>query len=324
MARAGVETARTAFVWSLVQPHGPGASCDFSTTDALAVAASRHGITLLPVVQTPPAWAAMEPGVFASPPEDLGAVRRFSAALVERYGPRGSLWRERPDLPRRPIRAWQVFNEPNIDYFWSIQPFARHYVATLRAAAKGIRSADPGATVVLAGLVNESWRALRAVYAAGARGSFDAVAIHPYTSSPANVLRVARYARRVMRANGDRRLPIWVTEFSWPAIAEMSNPPGPESDGFLGGPITNSRQARLLNRTMRLVVDARRRLGIARLVWYTWLSHETPVTKNVFAYAGLRRIRDDNSRNTPAVRVFRRWARRLEGCAKTTNAQDCR
>jgi hypothetical protein len=326
MPRAGVETVRAAFLWSDVQPNPPGgsdAAFNFNSTDALVIAAARRGLAVLPVVQGPPHWAAVEPGVFGSPPADVPAVRRIFAALAERYGPRGSLWRERPNVPRRPIRAWQVFNEPNLEAFWSVQPFERQYVATLRAAERGIHNVDPGAALVLGGLTNKSWEALSDIYAAGARGSFDAVAIHPYSSSPAKVVRIVRYARRVMRTNGDGRLPIWVTEFSWPAAGEMPapGPPGWAVDVF-GPPLTNSQQARLLNRTMRRILAVRERLRIERLVWYTWLSAEDNV--GPFTYAGLRRSHEGVRRDTPALRVFRRWARRLEGCAKTTNALRCR
>src|SRR3954447_484929 len=105
MPRAGVETVRAAFYWSDLQPHppgAPGAAFDFGSSDVLAIAAARRGLALLPVVQWPPSWAAVQPGVFASPPANLDAMRRIFAALVARYGPHGSLWRERPSLPRRP------------------------------------------------------------------------------------------------------------------------------------------------------------------------------------------------------------------------------
>ena len=88
------------------------------------------------------------------------------------------------DLPRRPIRTWQVWNEPNHRGFWNEQPFAPSLVATLHAAAAGIRAADAGATVLLGGLTNMSWIALRELYDAGATGAFDAVALHPYTRRP--------------------------------------------------------------------------------------------------------------------------------------------
>ena len=276
----------------------------------------------MPVVQGPPDWAAVHPGVFHSAPADPGTVRRLFAALANRYGPRGSLWRERPNVPRRPIRAWQVFNEPNLRGFWSVQPFHGSYVATVEAAERGVHSVDPSATVVLAGLPNRSWEALSKIYAAGGRGSFDAVAIHPYSSSPARVVRIIRYARRVMRRNGDERVPIWVTEFSWPATGEMSD--ASRSGSPFGRPVTNAGQARLLGRTVRVFARARRRLRIERLVWYTWISRELPGRDNAFDYAGLRRIRNGAHVSSPALRVFRRWARRLEGCAKTANAERCR
>jgi hypothetical protein len=36
--------------------------------------------------------------------------RRFFTAAVRRYGPGGSFWQERPDLPVNPIRRWQIWN----------------------------------------------------------------------------------------------------------------------------------------------------------------------------------------------------------------------
>jgi len=319
MVRAGVETVRAAFSWAALEPHRreharSGAKIDFASTDALVIAAARRGLELLPVVQWPPRWAAVQPGALNSPPADPDDVRRIFSALVERYGPRGSLWDERPRIPRQPIRAWQVFNEPNLALYWSVQPFAKEYTATLRAAALGIRTADPGAKVVLGGLTNLSWEALRALYGAGARGAFDVVAIHPYTARPADVLTTARYARDVMWWHGDL-LPVWITEFSWPAAGGLRRPPA-WADG------DDAEQARLLNRAIRQLVAARESLGIERVLWYTWLSSED--RRSIFGYSGLRRIHNGNRRSTPALRVFRRWARRLEGCTKDANARICR
>ena len=110
---------------------------------------------------------------------------RFLAALVARYGPPGSLWAERPDLPRLPIRAWQIWNEPNLTRYWTRQAVRADLreAAARRARARCAR-ADPGATVVLGGLPNESWKALRRSTAPAGTGAFDAVALHPYTRKP--------------------------------------------------------------------------------------------------------------------------------------------
>ena len=52
----------------------------------------------------------------------MAAVDAIFRALVGRYGPAGSLWAERPELPRIPIRAWQVFNETNRNEVLSTVP----------------------------------------------------------------------------------------------------------------------------------------------------------------------------------------------------------
>jgi hypothetical protein len=314
MAGAGAEGVRTAFRWSRLQP-SRSAATDFSSTDALVAAAAARGLRVLPVVQTPPAWAAVEPGNPASPPADLGAVRTVFAALVGRYGPAGSFWTEHPELPRIPIHAWQVFNEPDIRLHWSVQPFAKDYVATLRAAREGLLAADAGATVVLAGLTNRSWVALRHIYEAGGGGLFDVAAVHPYTAAPENVIRIIRYARRVMKRNGDRALPIWLTEFTW-AAAEG------KVDHTTLFHTDDRGQARRLDEFMPLLLKKRKKMRIGRAYWYTWMSAEG---REEFDYAGLRRVRGGRRISAPALRVYRRWARKIEGCAKSpADARACR
>jgi hypothetical protein len=307
MARSGVESVRTAFRWYVLQPDG-AAPPDFSSADAIVAAAAAHGMTVLPVIEQAPGWAAVRPGDLASPPRDPATVQAFTAALVARYGPRGSFWAQRPDLPRLPIRAWQIWNEPNHTGYWSERPYAPSYVRTLRAAAAGIRSADRNATVVLAGLTNRSWLALRQLYKAGARGAFDGVALHPYTYKAEDVLRLVRYARRVMRRYGDARLPIWITELSWPAAK------GEELERPIGIEVTEAGQATRLATALRLLAKARKRQNIAGVHWYTWISQEGGTSP--WAWAGLRRVRDGRAVSVRSLTAFRRWARRLEGCAK--------
>jgi hypothetical protein len=305
MPAAGVETVRAAFRWTELQP-APG-MFDFGASDAIVAAAAARGLTVLPVVQHVPPWVALRPDDLLSPPNDPAAVQALFAALVARYGPSGTLWSERPDLPRLPIRAWQVWNEPNHMGFWTEQPFADSYVATLRAAATGVRGADPGATVVLAGLTNQSWIALGQLYDAGAGGLFDAVALHPFTARPKDVLRIVRRARRVMRDHGDASLPVWITEMSWPAAKG-------KAQSTLKFNFDDADQARLLHRAMRLLSAARGRQRIARVYWYTWLSSERGPSE--FDWSGLRRVRGGAHVSTPALHVFRHWARKLEGCRK--------
>jgi len=313
MVASGVESVRTAVRWNVLQPVS-GEATDFSGLDATVAVAAQRGLMVLPVVQSTPGWAARRPGDTASPPRDPATFGRFLTALVARYGPQGSLWAERPELPRIPIRDWQIWNEPNITRYWSKQPFASSYVRLLRAAHAALHAADPRATVVLAGLPNESWKALRSIYRAGGRGHFDAVALHPYTRKPSDVMRLIRYARRVMRKRGDGRTPVWVTELSWPAAkGRVPRPAGFE--------VTEAGQAQRLRTALALLSAARERRRIARVFWYTWLSTEEG--PSAFDWSGLRRLRAGSVVDAPSLRAFRRAARGLEGCAKATDARRC-
>jgi hypothetical protein len=302
MAASGVESVRTAFEWSALQP-AAGAAPDFSSTDPIVLAAAAHGLGVLPILVGTPAWAALNPGDPASPPRDPSALAALVPALVARYGPHGSLWSEHPEVRARPIRAWQVWNEPNLTRYWDAPRWARGYVAVLKAVHAALQAADPGSQTVLAGLPNESWLALRAIYRAGARGSFDVVALHPYTGKPRNVIKLVRFARREMRRAHDRLRTVWVTELSWPAAKGKTH-------GIPGFDTTDRGQARRLRKGIRLLARDRRALRIGRVYWYTWLSAEGG--PNSFAYSGLRRVRDGRIVSAPALAAFRAVARKLE------------
>jgi hypothetical protein len=303
MASSGVESVRVAFDWREAQRTEDG-PIDFSATDAVVVAAAAQGLLVLPVVHRTPGWAARRPrDGAAAAPRGTAAYARLLTALVGRYGPNGSLWAEQPGLPKLPIRDWQIWNEPNLTRYWTPQPFARAYVKLLRASRRALRAADPGSRTILAGLPNESWIALRQVYRAGGRGAFDAVALHPYTGRPRNVIRLVEFARRVMRRYHDGGRPVWLTELSWPASQG-------KTAGAPGFVTTERGQAARLELALSLLAKERRLLRIERVVWYTWLSREGG--RNSFNWSGLRRLRPDRLVSARALAVFRRAARRLE------------
>jgi hypothetical protein len=331
MAADGVESVRTAFYWNEAQPYERasdvppqaggsyrdqgGVPTDFSRSDVVVASAARRRLGVLPVVHRAPGWAAEKAGDLASTPRGTAAYAAFLTALVRRYGSRGTFWSEHPELPRMDIRAWQVWNEPNLTRYWSRQPFARSYVKLLRAADRAIHAADPTAQTVLAGLPNESYRALRQIYGAGGKGTFDVVAIHPYTGRPRNVVRLVELARAEMRRAGDGKRALWVTELSWPAAKGRTR----NTAGF---ETTDAGQADRLRSGLALLAAARVRLRIGRVFWYTWLS--VPQGPNSFDYSGLRRLQRSRTVDAPAREAFRREARRLEGCPKPTDARRCR
>jgi hypothetical protein len=300
IAASGATSVRIAFHWHAGQPLGPGA-VDFVVYDAPVLAAAQQGLDVLPVVVSAPPWARRDATDTASPPRNPADYAAFLTALVHRYGRGGSLWAEHPEVRPRPVRAWQLWNEPNLRGYWSQQPFANGYVRLLKVARAALRAADPHALAILAGLPN-GWDALRRIYQAGGRRYFDAVAIHPYTARADQVPRYVLAARRVMRRFGDRRKPIWVTEISWPAAKGRAKDP-------IGIATDDRGQAQRLRRGLTALAAARRRLRVRRVYWYTWLSAES--STSVFAWSGLRRLHDGAVISTPALAAFRATARRL-------------
>src|SRR5512133_4163172 len=180
MRRDGVGTERMEVAWDLVEPQK--GQFDFALTDRKVLAAARAGIDVLALIVRSPAWAARHPGQPFSSPRDPADYAAFAAVLVARYGPGGSLWAEHPAVAPRPVRDWQVWNEPNLAVYWAEQPFMRGYARLLDAAYSAIKRADPGATVATAGLANFSWRDLERLFAkGGAKLRFDAAAVHPFS-----------------------------------------------------------------------------------------------------------------------------------------------
>jgi hypothetical protein len=305
MVRSGVGGVRIGVPWAIMQPERDG-PIDYSVVDIVLQQTAPRGIDVLPAVTSVPAWAARHPGDNNSPPDGTENYVAFVEALVRRYGPGGSFWVERPDLPATPIRQWQIWNEPNMGFAWSDQPFAADYVALLRASRQGIKALDPGAKVLLAGLVGRAWQGLAKIYAAGGRGLFDAVAIHPFTLKPDNTLLILRRVRRVMVANGDGSTPMELTELSWPAAK------GEKLQFTNGFETTVSGQASRLAEVLPRLLELRRRYRIAAVYWLTWISQASPLVENdPFAFAGLRYVANGGAvRSRPVLKVYERYARR--------------
>src|SRR5581483_11489873 len=157
MRAHGVQSLRVSFNWASAQPYASssdlspsqkgqfvsgagGVPTNFAATDQIVQLAAAHGMSVLPVVIYTPSWD-VEPGAgggLARPHIDYwyGA---YLTTLIGRYGPHGSFWSDHPTLSKRPIRMWEIWNEPDIVGYWPTQPFAKTYVALLRAAHAAIK-----------------------------------------------------------------------------------------------------------------------------------------------------------------------------------------
>ena len=218
---AGAGLVRQPIYWTLTEPQ-PG-QFDFGRVDALMTAAARRRLEVLPMLIATPYWALprpLAPGIGTGPPADPRQLADFAVTMVHRYGPKGSFWSEHPELPKRPVRSWQVWNEPNLPQYWAGHPDPAAYVRLLRVVGRAIHGADPKAEVVSAGIPNSregipftTW--VSRFFAAGGRGTFDAFGLHGYAATPDGVVAAVRETRGLLRAHGEARAPIRLTEFGW-------------------------------------------------------------------------------------------------------------
>ena len=303
MRKSGVQTVRRVFSWAAAQPT-EGQPPDFTDTDALVARAARNDIEILPIVMYAPSWARMSADDDASPPRSSDDYVNFLNALVARYGPNGTFWAEHTDVPKRPLRVWQVWNEPQLRYQWADKDWETSYGKLLNAAYPALKKADPGCTVVLAGETNFAWDALEGLYDKGnIKGKFDVAALHPYTGSAGRVVKAARLFRAVLQKHGDGKKPVWITELAWPASKGRIKPP----KGLAALPTTDKGMAIRLTRAYQLLRTTR---VVQRAYWYTWASAYQK-SDGIFGFTGLERY--DPAKGvftaTPALRAFRKVAR---------------
>lgn len=332
MVGSGVQSVRVAFNWANAQPYQSadeipaaqasefnnvgGRPTNFGLTDEIVGDAAVRRITVLPTIIYAPSWDARHNPNGVDIPKRAAPYAAYAAALVGRYGPHGSFWQAHPQIPRMPIRMWQIWNEPNISYYWP-QPFARTYVPLLRLAHQAIKRADPGAKVVLGALTNFAWRSLGQVYAVpGARNLFDVVSLNGFTKQPANVILYMQLMRRAMSHEHDGQKPLLATEVSWPSAQGQTNQ-------HFDFNTTPAGQARDIAAVLPLIGANRVALHLIGFYYYTWIGVEKR-DAGAFSFAGLNRLSGDQVAAKAALGAFTKGALALEGCrAKGANATNC-
>jgi hypothetical protein len=222
-AAAHVGWIRFDINWNVIQYNGPS-SYNWGPFDQVVNAATARGIKALGIITYTPPWARAAGTTSYYPPTNLSDYANFCTAAVQHYRGLG-------------VHAYEIWNEPNIT-FWAPSPDPARYTAMLKLAYAAIKQADPSALVVSGGLAPygsygssdaqhiNPINFLQAMYADGARGSFDAVGWHPYAfpygisfhtwSAWSQMNDTSPSARSVMIANGDSAKQIWPTEFGEP------------------------------------------------------------------------------------------------------------
>ena len=266
--------------------------------DDYVAKAAEHRMRLLPIL-----FRTGRPAC----PRDLRSIARLAQTLVRRYGPSGSLWRERPGVPKVPIRAWQLWNEPNLRVYWCNRPSARAYARMLRVVGGAIKRVDRGAEIVTAGLPPSKLRGavplgryIRQLYRAGGRRYFRTLAINSYARNHRELGRLLRSVRRLMNSRGHRRGRIWITEIGW-------GDRGPRHRFIVGA----RGQASRISRALAYISRNRRRLRLRGFVYFCWRDAPPypPLYQDLWGlHTGLL---DREGRPKPAYNAFKRGVQRI-------------
>lgn len=272
MKNGGVGSYHLLLSWSRVE-RSPGAY-EWSSYDQLLTELALRGIEPVPYVFGTPRHFA-DKGIVppTKSPQALAAWEGFLRAAAERYGPGGAFWdlfaESNPGVEPVPLTTWEIWNEVNAPAFWHPKPSPRAYAKLLKRSRKALRSVDPGAEIMVAGMFATpsspkaivSFDFLRRLYRKpGMRRVIDLVAIHPYGPRLGDVKRQMSKTAKVMRKAGEGDAGMWVTELGWGSEKEQRSK------------LTTSRrkQAKLLRGAYRMLIDKRKRWNVRGALWYTW------------------------------------------------------
>jgi hypothetical protein len=286
VAQSGARWAREDIHWWRIE-RAPN-TWDWSFTDSAIRELLSRGIQIVGVLGHPPGWVTPyggdDPAGVSFYPPDPGQFAAFTYAVVKRYG--------------RYIHHWEVWNEPDNPLFWKPAPDPNAYAGLLLRASAAIRRAAPDAHVLIGGVNPFNTDFLRTVAEAGAWGSFDILAIHPYvdpaTPEAGNIVAAADGARALASQLGQK--PIWVTEVGWAS--------GRSDHDHLGVNDEQSQADQMVRAILLLW-----RSGIERIFWYTLKDDPG----NLYGLIALGAGAADYSHLKPAFYAFRTLNQLLDG-----------
>ena len=270
MKAAGITSVRVDADWTWVQPVS-AKKFDWTPIDQEVKSARAAGMSVDLIIDNCPPWAALAGTSGDAFPQPASAAQyaTWAAEVAARYAPQG-------------VSMFEIWNEPNNAFFWAPKPNAAAYTADLVAAYSAIKKVDPSAIVISGGLAPEASDGtnispidfLKAMYAHGAKGSFDALGYHPYSypalpntyepwSAWSQMSKTNPSIRSIMTSNGDSAKSIWITEFGAPTS-------GPDGVG----------QAAQATALTQAITDAKNTSWIGAFYIYSWKDDGTDPTND--------------------------------------------
>lgn len=281
-ASSGVTAVRAQLSWNAVEP--TAGTFNWGPFDSIVKGAAAHHMRVLALIDFTPAWARPSGcTVWYCEPADPNQFAAFAKLAAARY--------------RNYVSAWEIWNEPNSAGFWAPQPDATAYSRLLTVTAAAIRSVNPSAYIVSAGLAPEPNDGvdinpvyfLQAMCSAGGLQAPDAIGDHPYSfpvlpdyaaiwNAWQQMNNTSPNFRSVMTGCGAGSKPIWITEYGAP-----TDGPGPAATlsnyDLLEHPthVDLSLQAAMVTQS---VADVKSYPWVGALFFYSSADRGTSVTTN--------------------------------------------
>jgi hypothetical protein len=276
----GFTWVKQSLAWREIEGVQKGAR-DWYDTDRMVKAVRRAGLNLMLRLDHQPFWS-QAPGAEPlenAPPQNLQDFADFCQALAERY--------------RGKVRAYQVWNEPNLAREWGDQPpDPVRYTEMLKLCYIAIKTADPNALVISAGMAPTGSGLPEALpddvfiekmYQAGAAPYFDLLGVHaagykePPETSPDEAAKIYNGNRffcfrhvedlhDIMVRYGDVDKQVAVLEFGW--TTDMLNP------AYSWHAVTEPQQAEYLARAFQF----------AKKNWSPWIGPMMVLSLSNYTY----------------------------------------
>lgn len=316
MASLGVKSIRIWVNWRQIEPEK--GKFDWSSLDKIVALCEQKGIEPWFLVAGAPQHACnggeLDDQIDRLCPPKIEPYKVFLTKLVERYQGR--------------VRYYEIWNEPDHEYYWITGPNAEEYAELLRVSYDTIKALNGNIQVVMAATAGTNLPFMRQILDhLGGKPAFDAIASHPYRPSlkPPHYMTVGPDERSwrelpeggeagvkvnlkeelllyqdLLRRYGYKDVPHWITEFGYPGHDGRASP----------AYLTLQQQADFLRRTIELLRDDPELKFVKGVFWWTDrdldIELPDPIPLDYFAYFGL--IAADGTWWKPAAKVFKELA----------------
>jgi hypothetical protein len=216
------KVVRVEALWSVIEPEAAGRQdpAAIAALDRVVDGAAQRGMKVLLMIDSTPCWASISSakGTCSGPNPNTPSVTRYQPSGTQGYVDITKLLVGRYATK---LAGFEVWNEPDQvnELYWAGPNKVANYVALTKAVYPAVKQIAPNVPVLAGSFVGGNGKWLQALYAAGIKGSYDALSVHFYDLT----LSALTETRRVQKANGDSK-PLWLAEFGY---TSCSTPKGP-------------------------------------------------------------------------------------------------